>query len=292
MVAPPKPVKKVAGPPGIAAVVNGEKIKTSEVNALVTPRVADYRQNLDDQATELLINNMLVEQQAKKAGVTVTPAEVNSKFAQVKQQFAANPQSKGETLDSVIAKNHESMTDFKNSIRLRLLADKLVAKTLKPVKLVHVEYLLVATSNPNNNPTVKVHTDAEALKIIGKAQAGLKSGKKFEDVVKEYSDDPSTKDKGGDLGIIGGPNSGLDENFVNAALALKKGEVTPTPVKAPQFGYFLIKAVSTSADPLATDAAEYKAQLDAAQQSQSQEALQGYLQNLRSKAKVTSYLIP
>lgn len=290
--APPKPVKKVAGPPGVAAVVNGEKIKTADVTALVAPRVADYKQNLDDQATELLINNMLVEQAAKKQGVTVTTAEVNAKLADVKKQFAANPQTKGQTLESVIAKNHESMVDFKNSIRLRLLADKLVKKTIKPVKMAHVEYLLVATANPQNNPSVKVHTDADALKIIDKAQAELKAGKKFEDVVKEYSEDPSTKDKNGDLGIIG-PTSGLDQNFLNAALALKKGEVTPTPVKAPEFGYFLIKAVSTSSDPLdASEKAEYAAQMDTAQQSQLQEALPGYLQALRSKAKVTSYLIP
>ena len=288
-VALPKPVP---GPPGVAAVVNGEQIPTAKVEALVAPRLADDKQQFESQATELLVNNTLVEQEARKQGVSVTPAELSARLAEVRKQFASDPRSQGMTLESLVAKNHETMTSLKDSLRLRMLADKLVAKTQTPVRMVHAEYLLVATNNPRTDPKVKVHTDAEALAVIGKAQAELKAGKKFEEVVKEYSDDPSTKDKNGDLGLIG-PSSGLDPNFLSAALALKKGEVTPTPVKAPEFGYFLIKAVSTSTDPLGpAEAAQYKAQTAAIQQSQGGAALQAYLQSLRAKAKVTTYVMP
>lgn len=291
-VAPTPLPKPVPGPPGVAAVVNGEKISTAKINALVAPRLADEKKAYDEQATELLINNALVDQEAKKQGVTVTPAELNARLAEVRKQFASDPRSRGLTLESLVAKNHETMATLKDSLRLRLEADKLVAKTLPPIKMAHVEYLLVATNNPRNDPGVKPHTDADALKIIAKAQEELKSGKKFEDVVKEYSDDPSTKNKDGDLGLIG-PDSGLDPNFLNAALALKKGEVTPTPVKAPEFGYFLIKAVSTSTDPLdKAEAAQYQARIAAARQAQSGAALQAYLQTLRAKAKVTTYIMP
>ena len=284
--------KPLPGPPGVAAIVNGEKIATSKVEALIAPRLADDKQQFADQATELLVNNTLVEQEAQKQGITVTPAELTARLAEVRKQFASDPRSKGLTLESLVAKNHETMASLKDSLRLRLLADKLVAKTLPQVRMVHAEYLLVATNNPRTDPTVKVHTDAEALKIIGKAQDELKAGKKFEDVVKEYSDDPSTKNKNGDLGLIG-TDSGLDPNFLSAALALKKGEVTPTPVKAPEFGYFLIKAVSTSTDPLdKAEGAQYQARIATYRQGQSGAALQSYLQTLRAKAKVTTYAIP
>jgi parvulin-like peptidyl-prolyl isomerase len=291
--AAPVPLPKpVPGPPGVAALVNGEQIPTARINALVAPRLADEKKQYEEQATELLVNNMLVDQEAKKEGITVTPAELDTRMAEVRKQFASDPRSAGMTLESLVAKNHETMATLKDSIRLRLLADKLVGKNLPPVKMVHAEYLLVATNNPRTDPKVKIHTDADALKVIAKAQDDLKAGKSFEDVVKLYSDDPSTKDKGGDLGLIGG-DSGLDPNFLSAALALKKGEVTPTPVKAPEFGYFLIKAVSTSTDPLnAAEKVQYQTRIDAARQAQSASALPTYLQGLRQKAKVTIYDTP
>ena len=97
---------------------------------------------------------------------------------------------------------------------------------------------------------------------------------------------------GGDLGLVG-PGSGYDQNFINAALSLHKGEVTATPVHAPEFGYFLIKAVSTSTDPLdASDKAAYATAIAATRQTQLQQALPSYLTNLRQRAKVLDYETP
>src|SRR6266849_4030171 len=61
---------------------------------------------------------------------------------------------------------------------------------------VHVEHILLMTVGK---------TDAEAEEIRQKAEDVLKQAKKgakFEDLAKKYSEDPGTKDKGGDLGWI------------------------------------------------------------------------------------------
>src|SRR4029077_20415942 len=62
---------------------------------------------------------------------------------------------------------------------------------------VHVEHILLMT--------VGKTTDAEIEEIHQKAEDVLKQAKKgakFEDLAKKYSEDPGTKDKGGDLGWI------------------------------------------------------------------------------------------
>ncbi len=68
--------------------------------------------------------------------------------------------------------------------------------------------------------------------------ARLKKGAKFEVLAKKYSKDPGSKDKGGDLDYAD-PKAYVPE-FSAALLTLKKGEVTPEPVKT-QFGFHIIK---------------------------------------------------
>jgi len=77
----------------------------------------------------------------------------------------------------------------------------------------------------------------DALALIGQIENRLSKGEKFEDLAKEFTDDPSGKDNGGDLGWFGwgkmvGP-------FQETAFSLKPGEVS-TVVETP-FGYHIIK---------------------------------------------------
>ncbi|HWU44795.1 MAG TPA: peptidylprolyl isomerase [Bdellovibrio sp.] len=66
----------------------------------------------------------------------------------------------------------------------------------------------------------------------------LNSGKSsFEDLARKFSKCSSAK-VGGDLGEVS--VSRLDEDFVDAALALKSGEISEKPVRT-KFGYHLIK---------------------------------------------------
>lgn len=96
---------------------------------------------------------------------------------------------------------------------------------------VHVEHVLLMTVGK---------TDAEVEEIRQKAEDVLKQAKKsakFEDLAKKYSEDPGTKDKGGDLGWI--TQGQTVPEFERTAFGLDKGKISDL-VKT-QYGFHIIK---------------------------------------------------
>jgi peptidyl-prolyl cis-trans isomerase D len=65
----------------------------------------------------------------------------------------------------------------------------------------------------------------------------VKAGEPFAKLAKEISEDPGSAQNGGDLGFVGAGE--LVPEFEKAAFALKKGDVTPEPVRT-SFGYHAI----------------------------------------------------
>ena len=99
----------------------------------------------------------------------------------------------------------------------------------------------------------KTKADKEALQKAKDIIKKLKNGESFDDLAKEYSDDSSNKDKGGDLGYF---NTGdMLEEFEKAAFALKKGKYTTTPVKT-KYGYHIILKTDEKEKPSLEDKKE------------------------------------
>jgi peptidyl-prolyl cis-trans isomerase D len=99
---------------------------------------------------------------------------------------------------------------------------------------VHVEHILLLTTNK---------TDAEVEEARKKAEDILKQaqqkGAKFEDLAKKYSEDPGTKEKGGDLGwIVQGQTV---PEFEKTAFSLEKGQLSG--VIKTQYGFHIIKVL-------------------------------------------------
>jgi peptidyl-prolyl cis-trans isomerase D len=98
---------------------------------------------------------------------------------------------------------------------------------------VHVEHILFTTVGK---------PDAEAEEVKKKAEdvlAQLKKGAKFEDLAKKYSEDPGTRDKGGDLGwIVQGQTV---PEFEKTAFSLPKGQLSDL-VKT-QYGFHILRVL-------------------------------------------------
>ena len=146
-----------------------------------------------------------------------------------------------------------SLDDFKEMLKLTYYRNKAVddyAKnsiTDKQVQKYYDEeyvgdisckHILIAPKTTDSmSDAEKKKAEEAALKTAKEVIKKLNDGAKFEDLAKEYSDDDSNKDKGGDLGYF---NKGdMVTEFETAAYALKLNKYTTTPVKT-KFGYHII----------------------------------------------------
>ena len=100
------------------------------------------------------------------------------------------------------------------------------------------KHILIAPKTTDSmSDAEKKKAEEAALKTAKEVITKLNDGAKFDDLAKEYSDDDSNKDKGGDLGYF---NKGdMVTEFETAAYALKLNKYTTTPVKT-KFGYHII----------------------------------------------------
>lgn len=116
------------------------------------------------------------------------------------------------------------------------------------------------------------------------AIAALKAGKDFAEFAREKSEDPASKDEGGDLGFV---VAGQTIAEVDAAAAtLQPGQVSETPVKSP-FGFHVVKVDerrNRPAPPFETTSAQLRQSLEAAEGSR-------VVAELRAAAKVEK-LVP
>jgi peptidyl-prolyl cis-trans isomerase D len=94
---------------------------------------------------------------------------------------------------------------------------------------VQARHILVMVNDQRN--------DAQAAARIQEAKKKLDGGAPFAAVVKEYSDDTASKDKGGDVGFFG--RKAMVKEFEDAAFSAQPGKVVG-PVKS-SFGYHLIE---------------------------------------------------
>lgn len=163
-----------------------------------------------------LENNLLVEQQAKQMGVTVTSKEIDDQFNQLVQNAGGIDKVKS-TLDKLYG---WSVDDFKQKIRDSLLQQKVGNK--------------ITTDESLNAPTKK-----QAEDILKQIQGGGD----FAALAKQYSQDGSAAN-GGDLGLFS--KGQLDPDFEAAAFALQPGQ-TSGVVKT-QYGYHIIKVTDKQGD--------------------------------------------
>jgi len=194
----------------IAATVNGTPISKDSVDQIVGQRIA-MGQADSTETRKAIINQlamqMLVSQEAIKKNLDKTP-EVINQIKLTQQSILANAFVQDYT------KNNPVSDDI-----LKAEYDKIKAQ------MSGTEY---------KARHILVDKEAEAKQIIAKLK---KNAKQFDSLAKEYSKDPGSKDKGGDLGWF--DPRGMVPEFGAAVAKLEKGKFTLEPVKT-QFGYHVI----------------------------------------------------
>jgi hypothetical protein len=149
------------------------------------------------QALNDVINNSYVKMLARSNGVSVSGKEVDNRIAEVRSQNRLGSNNK---VFADVLRNYWgwSVDDFKRSLKDQILAEKVAAKL-----------------------------DSNANARANKALAQLKKGADFTDVAKAISDDPSSKDNGGDYGItITKDNPNIPPQVTEQLFKLKSGQVS------------------------------------------------------------------
>ncbi len=194
----------------IAATVNGTPISKDSVDQIVGQRIA-MGQADSTETRKAIINQlamqMLVSQEAIKKNLDKTPEAINQ-IKLTQQSILANAFVQDYT------KNNPVSDDI-----LKAEYDKIKAQ------MSGTEY---------KARHILVDKEAEAKHIIAKLKI---NAKQFDSLAKEYSKDPGSKDKGGDLGWF--DPRGMVPEFGAAVAKLEKGKFTLEPVKT-QFGYHVI----------------------------------------------------
>lgn len=124
-------------------------------------------------------------------------------------------------------------------------------------------------------------TEAAAKAKAEDALRQVKSGGNFAELAKKYSDDPGSKDKGGELPMM--PTTGLVPPYAQAAMALNPGQ-TSDLVRS-QFGYHIIQTISKQPEHVKT-IAEVKDQIQPVVEAQKVgSAQQAFANQLVDEAK-------
>lgn len=210
----------------MVASVNGERITKDELFQRLAEQ--DGGQTLDAMITE-----MLIEQEAKKANITVTEEELDHEFDRVKKRFGSELE-----FQMMLAQLNMSEDMIKGQLRSSLLVKKMMLPEIDVHEDDLKQYYEENKQFYEEEEQVKarhilVETEEEANEI----KQQLDQGADFEELAKEKSTDPGSKESGGDLGYFG--RGEMVAEFEETAFSLAVGEIS-APVKS-SYGYHIIK---------------------------------------------------
>lgn len=250
-----------------------------------------------------VLQNMLTEdaihQEAARDGVVVTDADAEKSLdTALKSARAAGQIPQGVTDNQFLAERHLSRSSLVATFRTREMIPQLVKKDLErslghpigPGDFVEARHILIIPKPDTAAPGAKTPDtngarkgDAEALAKITQIREDILAKKTtFADAAKQYSDDPGSKEKSGELGVV--VRGSMVKEFDTVAFTLQPGAISQ-PVKT-EFGYHIIEVEKLGKDlsPEERDQA-----LSRYEQQRSQQYMSDLLSN---RAKIVNNLRP
>ena len=265
-----KPVS-ATGPGGLpaelAATVNGDPITNAEVEQAFARAAASRGMPVEsvpaDQKSgvlKMILDDMINERLVTKASsaVKIEAAAVDSEFEKIRAARKATIEDVKKELAPMGMTIESLKADIQKRMQQRQWVDEQIkgkaADATEPeakdfyeknpqqfeqpeqVRASHILFRLTPDATPEKvTATLK---KAEAVVVRAKKE-------EFAKLAGELSEDPGSKEHGGDLNFF--PRNGaMVEPFAEAAFKLQKDEVSPEPVRS-EFGYHVIKVTDRKA---------------------------------------------
>jgi parvulin-like peptidyl-prolyl isomerase len=244
--------------PDVIADINGKKLTKEEFDRRYKENIAFFRYGAPTKQAVLndIINFELAVQEAKKEGLEKDPS-VQERMNTVLYQAL---------VEKKLAEK------FKNAVDVSEDEAKSYCKKNPAVRIKHVFVPL--------KPAALKAEEAEANKKMATLEAQVKSGKKFEDVVKNNPDQGFSASTGGDTGFAN--KLQLDPAVYAEARKLSVGEVSKKPVRS-QLGLHIVKLIGVQ-DCNSINVPEWQRMVFDEKRTK---IFQDYLSDLRSKGHVS-----
>lgn len=247
-----------------------EQLKQLSNKELTEKDISEIKQKVLEQ----MIAEKLMLQEAKRRNIKVTKREIEEGIKTVKSRFPNDDAFQNELrkenltqkqfekrieeqimvlklIDEVIKKNVPQPTEeqakevfnkvlkiiegkyvgSENNDDLKLLAQLVDRYFAEQVRIRHI---LIRTDNLNSQKDKE-----EAKRKILEIKSKLDRGEDFVTLAQKYSEDPGSKDKGGDLGFIA--KGDTVEEFEKVAFSLKEGQISD--IVETKYGYHIIKVI-------------------------------------------------
>jgi len=295
-----------------------EQFKKSSPPSEQTPeRITDIKKRVLDQ----MVDDRILAQEAKKKGLHVSQMEVDDGVKKVRGRFATEEEFNKELEKEALTYEAFRKHIQEQIATIKLIDQEVKAKTPPPSDADVKELYDTLNAILQDKPIPGSHTATEvdelkslaraldhrfgervrarhilirvgpnatkddraaALDKIKDVQRQLKNGADFAELAKKYSDDPGSKERGGDLGYFS--HGDMVESFEKAAFALNVGQTSD--IVTTDYGYHIIRVEEKKAaskftyDDVKDDLKEYLFQQRAAKKFET------YIKDLRSKAEI------
>jgi parvulin-like peptidyl-prolyl isomerase len=319
--APATPSPKGATVERVVAVVDGDVILSSELEERVAPvltalaqedggrgedglpapdkeqRAAQIRQ----EALDRMVDEELLMAQARQLKLTVTGADVDKAIDEVKK----NNHLGDDQLIEALRQQGYTYASYRQDLRRQIIRLKVLQVAVRPRVSVSDEEVQTFYNDSvrglSEGASAKVHArhifievpegGPKALVAARRKQAEelmvrARAGEDFADLARRYSQDPATKEDGGDLGIFG--RGVLPKELEDVVFSLQPGEVRG-PIVTPQGLHIvrMIERVGQGARPLGEVKEQIRNQL---YQQELEKQTRLWLQELRKKSHVETRL--
>ena len=198
----------------IIAIVNDDIITLKEAEKHVRVEkegrfvsVNEYLTNLRlQEKIDVLIDDVLIRQQAKKFKIDVSDKEVEGIIDNIKKQYLIDDAE----LKAKLKEDNISYDDFIAGIRSNVVKGRLLARVISPEVNVTEKDLRQYYDKHKDEfvdeeyrlQQIFVSGQRDGQKRVTEAYNLLQEGKSFESVAKDYSDDTKSASAGGDIGYV------------------------------------------------------------------------------------------
>lgn len=244
----------------VIAIVGDKIILRSEIETAFQDYKRDNPDASDNMKCELLENALgqkIVTEQADRDSIFVTDEEVEAQLEN-RIRYFVNQYGSEEKLAEISGKTIYQLKDeYRPIFKEQLQFQRMQGQIMSTVKITPQEVRAFYDKIPQDSlpyypstvevgeivfkPAVNKEVEDYAIERLEAIRKDVTTGKLAFDVAAGiYSEDPGSKDNGGDLGVMG--RDDLVPEFAAAAFKLQNGEISP--IVKTSFGFHIIKMIN------------------------------------------------